>query len=95
MTVDVNVRVARYILKRPVIGAAVRGAAMTIDLGVTRVELAAELGTVPETLSRAFSALQEDGLIEARGRSVTILDPAELASRARDVSSTELDAAPR
>jgi CRP/FNR family transcriptional regulator len=45
-----------------------------VDLEVSRTELAAILGTVPETLSRTFHALQDAGIIQARGRTVTILD---------------------
>jgi CRP/FNR family transcriptional regulator, dissimilatory nitrate respiration regulator len=49
-----------------------------VDLGVSRTELAATLGTVPETLSRAFQQLTRAGAIESRGRRVVILDRALL-----------------
>jgi CRP/FNR family transcriptional regulator len=40
------------------------------------------LGTVPETLSRAFGKLRDDGLIEVHGSRVTVLDVRALASLA-------------
>jgi CRP/FNR family transcriptional regulator, dissimilatory nitrate respiration regulator len=78
MSVDVKGRVAGYILQRiPVDMLRSRGE-IKMDLAVTRVELAAELGTVPETLSRAFAALQDEGVITTRGRSAVVLDVAML-----------------
>jgi DNA-binding transcriptional regulator YhcF (GntR family) len=49
------------------------------------VELSARLGTVPETLSRAFHALQDEGIIESRGREVVVLDREALLSRTNGV----------
>ena len=43
-------------------------------------ELAMALGTVPETLSRAFAKLKDDGLLEVRGSKVTVLDVRALAA---------------
>ena len=57
----------------------------TVDLGVTRVELAARLGTVPETLSRAFHALQDEGIIESHGQRVHVLDREGLIARSNGV----------
>ena len=42
-------------------------------------ELAMALGTVPETLSRAFAKLKEDGVLEVQGPNVTVLDMRALA----------------
>lgn len=44
----------------------------------TKRELAAQIGTVPETLSRAFAKLRAAGLVEVRGASVRIKDPKRL-----------------
>ena len=50
-----------------------------VELGMPRNQLASELGTAPETLSRAFAKLRDDGLIQADGgRMVTVLDPVGL-----------------
>ena len=43
-------------------------------LEVPKAELAAFLGTVPETLSRVLSRLNEKGLIEVSGKRIRILD---------------------
>ena len=43
-------------------------------LPMTRDEIARYLGLVLETVSRAFGRLQEDGLIDVRGRRVRICD---------------------
>ncbi|NTW28274.1 MAG: Crp/Fnr family transcriptional regulator [Coriobacteriia bacterium] len=55
----------------------------SVDLEMSRVELAATLGTVPETLSRTFRVFQQEGLIYARGRTVTLLNISGLAVRAQ------------
>jgi CRP/FNR family transcriptional regulator len=49
-----------------------------IDLGVPKSVLAAELGTVPETLSRAFRDLEDDGLIRRTGTAIQLHDVAGL-----------------
>lgn len=53
-----------------------------VDLGVPRVELASILGTVPETLSRTFRMLENEGIIQAKGRKLVILNREALAGRA-------------
>jgi CRP/FNR family transcriptional regulator len=42
---------------------------------MTRQEIASYLGLTLETVSRRFSRLQEEGLIQVQGRSVKLLDP--------------------
>ena len=46
----------------------------TIELDLPKGQLAARLGTVPETLSRVFSKLSREGLIEVDGLTVKLLD---------------------
>jgi CRP/FNR family transcriptional regulator len=83
LSVDVMARVANAVLHRVPPAARKRGGGCPkIDLGVSRVELAAELGTVPETLSRAFAALSDEGVIASDGRIVTVLDMDALAAHA-------------
>jgi CRP/FNR family transcriptional regulator len=43
-------------------------------LGQTKSELAAIIGTVPETLSRALAKLRKSGLIQVKGSEITICD---------------------
>jgi CRP/FNR family transcriptional regulator len=54
-----------------------------VRLAVNKGELAAHLGTVPETLSRAFAKLRDEGVIEVDEREITIKDLAAL----RDLAS--------
>jgi len=49
-----------------------------VRLGVNKGELAAHLGTVPETLSRAFAKLRDEGLVEVEEREIVIRDLAAL-----------------
>ncbi|MBE9145324.1 winged helix-turn-helix domain-containing protein [Planktothrix mougeotii LEGE 06226] len=50
---------------------------------MTKTQLAALLGTIPETLSRVFARLTQEGLIAINGSSITILDRNELIRRAK------------
>lgn len=48
--------------------------AETVELDLPKGQLAARLGTIPETLSRVFSKLSREGLIEVDGCKVKLLD---------------------
>ena len=77
----VRQRVVQYLL-----GRCAGGGACLVELGVRKSELARLLGTIPETLSRNLRQMQEDGLIEVKGRRIHILDCPRLRaalSRAR------------
>ena len=52
-----------------------------IYLPMQRQDIASFLGMTLETVSRSFSGLQRDGLVEVHGRTVRLLDPAALAAR--------------
>jgi CRP-like cAMP-binding protein len=72
-------RLARYL--DALSGAGAPGA--ELDLELTQAQLAARLGTVRELVARAFSTLEESGiLMRTRGR-VVIRDPVRLAALAR------------
>ncbi|MGL6284081.1 MAG: Crp/Fnr family transcriptional regulator [Microcoleaceae cyanobacterium] len=55
-----------------------------IHLNITKTQLAALLGTIPETLSRVFSKMSQDGLIDIDGNVIKILNPAGLRVLAGD-----------
>jgi len=54
----------------------------TFRLRQTKRQLAAQIGTVAETLSRAFARLKAAGVINVRGAKITILDADALAKAA-------------
>jgi CRP-like cAMP-binding protein len=72
-------RLAAYLLSLSPEG----GPDHTLDLGMSKGELAATVGTVPETLSRAFQQLSRAGAVETKGRKVVIKDRALLVRVAR------------
>jgi CRP/FNR family transcriptional regulator len=72
-------RLARYIAD--LAGTTAPGA--DLDLELTRAQLAARLGTVRELVARAFSQLEESGIIRRSRARVVIRDPARLAALAR------------
>ena len=79
----VHERLARYIVTaagepgRPV------PAGTSVDLALTQEQLAAHVGTVRELVARAFSQLQERGVITRDRSRVSIRDPRRLAALAR------------
>lgn len=52
--------------------------AVSIQLGVTKMVLAAELGTASETLSRTLAKFRAQNLVKVQGKTVTVLSPAKL-----------------
>ncbi|MBD2356055.1 Crp/Fnr family transcriptional regulator [Tolypothrix sp. FACHB-123] len=51
-----------------------RGNADVFELDLAKGQLAALLGTIPETLSRAFYKLSQDGMIEINGTTIKLCD---------------------
>lgn len=49
-----------------------QGGSETVELEISKGQLASLLGTIPETLSRIFSKMTDEGLIEVDGRRITI-----------------------
>lgn len=47
----------------------------TVELPISKGQLASLLGTIPETLSRIFSRMTDQGLIRVRGRAIEVMDP--------------------
>lgn len=75
---DVTKRVAGYLMKesdKPQSGS-------KIELAISKNDLAAYLGTIPETLSRTLKKLQDEGYIEVDGKKILIKDAAGLRTAA-------------
>jgi len=67
---EVPERLAAYLLNL----SEVHGNAETVELDVTKSQLAAVLGTIPATLSRVFYKLSSEGLIAIDGASIRLVD---------------------
>lgn len=80
LTLDVPSRLARYLFQRALQTGRATPEGLRVDLGMRKNELAEALGTVPETLSRAFAKLKAEGILTVRGSAVTILDMRALAA---------------
>jgi len=80
LALDVPSRLARYLFQRSLQTGRPTPAGLQVDLGMKKGELALALGTVPETLSRAFAKLKDDGILDVAGRTVTVLDVRALAT---------------
>lgn len=81
---DVQERLARHLAERVPTAPAEPSRPPTIELDVPKSVLAAELGTVPETLSRAFRALEEQDLIRRGDAQIILTDVRGLRRMARD-----------
>jgi CRP/FNR family transcriptional regulator len=86
LSLDVPSRVARYVFERALKSGTPSGRGLETELGMKKGELAMALGTVPETLSRAFARLKDDGVLEVSGSAVTVLDMRALAELASGYS---------
>jgi CRP/FNR family transcriptional regulator len=80
LALDVPGRVARYVFQRALQSGRATPRGLEVKLGMKKGELAMALGTVPETLSRAFARLRDDGILEVNGQAVTIFDMRSLAA---------------
>jgi CRP/FNR family transcriptional regulator, dissimilatory nitrate respiration regulator len=74
---DVETRLANWLVKR--CPNPISDQPASIELTMTKRALAAELGTVSETLSRTLAKLREQKLISVKAKIVTVLSPARLS----------------
>ncbi|MDW7773998.1 MAG: Crp/Fnr family transcriptional regulator [Desulfobulbaceae bacterium] len=58
-----------------------QGSATQVTLDIPKGQLASLLGTIPETLSRIFARMTEEGLIRVEGRIIHIDDPEGLRAK--------------
>ncbi len=56
-----------------------QGSAESVVLKISKGQLASLLGTIPETLSRIFARMSDQGLIHVRGRTIDLIDNEGLA----------------
>jgi len=73
---DVETRLANWLIKRCPNPKSLEP--VTIELTMTKRVLAAELGTVSETLSRTLAKLREQKLLSVTGKKIVILSPSKL-----------------
>ena len=78
---DVQTRLANWLVKR--CPNPQSESPVNIVLTVTKRVLAAELGTVSETLSRTLAKFREQKLLAVRGKVVTVLSPLKLGTLLR------------
>lgn len=78
---DVETRLANWLVKH--CPSPPGEAPVKIELAGTKRALAAELGTVSETLSRTLAKFREQQLIAVQGKTVTVLSPVKLSALLR------------
>lgn len=70
---EVPARLAGYLMQLPAVR---EGSETFVELDVFKAQLAASIGTIPETLSRALARLSREGLIAAdSAKRIRLLDP--------------------
>ena len=73
---DVETRLAHWLLRQ--CPEPLAAGPVAVKLHHTKRVLAAELGTVSETLSRTLAKFKEQGLLKVEGGNLTLLDPPRL-----------------
>ncbi len=84
---DVSARLAKYLLDLSLRARKAGQPGDTVELPITKTELAARLGTVSETLSRTLAKLAEAGVIAVQGSTIQLLDRDALAETAAGLRS--------
>ena len=51
-----------------------QGGVNQVELQISKGQLASLLGTIPETLSRIFAKMSDEGLIQVEGKKISLLD---------------------
>ena len=81
---DVQERLARHLIEQVPMTPDDPDTAPTVELDIPKSVLAAELGTVPETLSRALRRLEEQNLIRSDPSEIALTDVRGLRRMGRD-----------
>jgi CRP/FNR family transcriptional regulator len=79
---DVSSRLAKYLVELSSQVGRQTGQGIELKLDTSKTQLAAELGTISETLSRTLRKLREAQIIMTEGNKIIILDPASLEEMA-------------
>lgn len=91
---DVPQRLAAYLLNLRDVSAQTSGdLSKSIDfvtLDITKTQLAAALGTIPATLSRAFYRLSSEGIITVNGAQIEVLDRDRLQELSQSLGQGDL-----
>lgn len=80
---DVSARLSKYLLDLTAQSGRSSERGIEIELEINKGQLASQLGTISETLSRALKKLRDMGVIEVKGKRITILQRETL----EDISS--------
>ncbi len=75
---EVGQRLARLLVLEAKCSGKNESGGVVVDLKMTNQQIAAQVGSVREVVSRAFTRLQQDGLIKVKGKSIVIPDLEEL-----------------
>lgn len=78
---DVETRLSNWLIKRCPIP--ITEKPVKIELPMTKRVLAAELGTVSETFSRTLARFRDQGMIQVKGKTLTIVSPTRLSAQLR------------
>jgi CRP/FNR family transcriptional regulator len=81
---DVQERLARHLVEQVPMTPDAPDTPPTVELDIPKSVLAAELGTVPETLSRALRQLEEQDLIRSNPSEIALTDVRGLRQLGRD-----------
>ncbi|MCX8028157.1 MAG: Crp/Fnr family transcriptional regulator, partial [Thermodesulfovibrionales bacterium] len=79
---EIPSRLASYLLT-------ICGDKTEVRLPISKSQLASTLGTIPETLSRILNRMSLSGIIEVRGRTITISDMQRLKDIAKGIKLEE------
>ncbi len=71
---DVSARVSKYLLDVCIRSGRKEEEGIVIELEVSKMQLASRLGTISETLSRAFRRLSDRKIIRVEGKRIIILN---------------------
>ena len=71
---EVSARVAKYLMDLAVKQGVQGEDGAKVRLDITKTQLASNLGTISETLSRTLRKLRSEGVVEVKGNLITILD---------------------